>query len=522
MLTYQDLLQVDAEDPRAKMEFARAAISSHKASEEYKAAVAGWEYDHKRNTTITSYEKTLRTLSGQEVPDRWSPNHKAARGFFHYFTTQQCQYLLGNGVTWQDEATEEALGDDFDFVLQKAGKIALVQGEAFGFYNLDHVEVFELREFAPLYDEENGALRAGVRFWQVDPSRPLRATLYEEDGYADYIWGERDAGGNVDDGGRELAPKRAYVLKTRTTEADGTEIYDGLNYPSFPIVPLWGSPLHQSELVGIREQIDAYDLIKNGFLNDLDTAQMYWVIKGAGGMDDPDLAQFMERLKLTHFASLDAGQEAEPVTVEVPYSAREALLSRLERDLYKDYGALNVEDISGGAVTATQILAAYEPMNVKADQFEYCVIDFINGLLEVAGIDPAEERPTFTRSKLVNASEDVQTVLMAAEYLDGEYVTRKTLSILGDADQADEILERQDADELERGGVLDEEGGEEDFQLFPDEDEEEEGLEGGEGLEEEGGEGMAEGEAPDDGDDGGTAEIEEMIEELRKLLEELA
>lgn len=454
MLTYQDLTLIDPADEGKRMAFVRAVISDHKASEVYKYAVLGYEYDHKRNTTIMKYEKTLRTLTGKEIPDRWSPNHKTTRNFFNYFTTQENQYLLGNGAEWQDETTKDVLGEDFDIKLQKAGKFALTQGEAFGFFNLDHLDVFELREFAPLYDEENGSLRSGVRFWRIDDTKPLRAVLYEEDGYTSYIWNERDSEGKViNEEGRILEAKKPYVLKTRTSIADGTVIYDGQNYPTFPVVPLWGNPLHQSELVGIQEQIDAYDLIKNGFLNDLDTAQLYWVIKGAGGMDDPDLAQFMMRLKQTHFASLEPDEEVTPVAVNIPSDAREKLLDRLERDLYKDYGALNVNDISGGAVTATQILAAYEPLNSKADQFEYCVLDFINGILTVAGIDPENEWPTFTRSKLVNVSEEVQTVLQAAEALSDEYVTRKILNLLGDSDQADEIIKQRDADELERGEV---------------------------------------------------------------------
>lgn len=446
MFTYQDLMQIDPNDENKRMAFVRSVISDHKSSDNYKIAVMGDEYDHKRNSTITHYEKTLRTLSGREVPDKWSPNHKTTRNFFNYFTTQQNQYLLGNGVSWQEDSTAEKLGEDFDTQLQKAGKKALTQGESFGFFNLDHLEVFELKEFAPLYDEENGSLRAGVRFWQITENKPLRATLYEEDGYTSYIWNERDSEGKIIEGGRIYESKKKYILKVKTSEADGTIIYDGENYPSFPIVPLWGNPLHQSELVGIQEQIDAYDLIKNGFLNDLDTAQLYWIIRGAGGMDDPDLAQFMMRLKQTHFASLDNDQVAEPVTVDIPYNARETLLSRLERDIYKDYCALNVEEIKGGAVTATQILAAYEPLNTKADQYEYCVIDFLQGILKVAGIEG--EQPTFTRSKLINVDEEVQTVLQASEVLDEDYTTRKVLNLLGDGDQAEKILERKAADEL--------------------------------------------------------------------------
>lgn len=450
MLTYQDLLEI-GQDETDRMNFVRSVINDHKASPAYDMAVEGYEYDHKRNTTIINYEKTLHTLTGGEVPDIWSPNHKTVRNFFNYFTTQQNQYLLGNGVTWQDDSTAEKLGDDFDIKLQQAGKIALTQGESFGFFNLDHLEVFELREFAPLYDEENGSLRAGVRFWQISGFKPLRATLYEEDGYTSYIWNERDANGKLKGDGRVYEEKKKYIIKTKTSEIDGTIIYAGENYPTFPIVPLWGNPLHQSELVGIQEQIDAYDLIKNGFLNDLDTAQLYWVIKGAGGMDDPDLAQFMERIKRTHFASMESDQDVHPITVDIPYNARETLLSRLERDLFKDYGALNVDEIRGGAVTATQIMAAYEPLNVKADQYEYCIHDFLDGILKVAGIE--DEKPTFTRSKLVNVAEEVQTVLQAGNVFDEDYLTRKILTLLGDGDQADEILERKAADELAMSGM---------------------------------------------------------------------
>ena len=447
MRTYQDLIEINPNDERQRIAFVRSMIDEHKSTDLYKMAVTADEYDHKRNSTIMKYEKTLRTLTGREVRDRWSPNHKTTRNFFNRFTTQQNQYLLGNGITWENESTAERLGNDFDTQLQKAGKSALVQGESFGFFNLDHLEVFELKEFAPLYDEENGSLRAGIRFWQIDSGKPLRAVLYEEDGYTGYIWGERKPDGSRDEIGRIYTAKQPYITKTRTTEIDGTEIYDGENYPTFPIVPLWGNKNHQSELVGLQEQIDAYDLIKNGFLNDLDTAQIYWIIKGAGGMDDPDLAEFMYKLKATHFASMEDGQDAKPVEVNIPYNAREVLLDRIEKDLYKDYGALNVEEIKNGAVTATQILAAYEPLNEKADDYEYCIIEFIQGILKIVGI---EDNPTFTRSKLINVSEDVQTIIQASEVLDDDYVTRKILTLLGDGDQADEILERKAADELNR------------------------------------------------------------------------
>ena len=61
---------------------------------------------------------------------------------------------------------------------------------------------------------------------------------------------------------RKVCPVQDQRFKK--TQADGEEIMDGENYPSFPIVPLWGSELKQSTLVGMREGIDAYDLIRSG------------------------------------------------------------------------------------------------------------------------------------------------------------------------------------------------------------------------------------------------------------------
>ena len=440
MITFQDLLAV-GQDEKLRSEFVKSFIGTHKSSDEYEMALTAEAYDCKQNATIVQYQKLLYTISGEAVPDNYSANYKIVSSFFNRFVTQQVQYLLGNGISWNEASTEAKLGNDFDSRVQQLAHYALVDKVAFGFWNYDHLEVFRLKEFAPLWDEEDGALKAGVRFWQIDPIKPLRATLYEIDGYTNYIW---RSGQEV-----EIEPKRAYKLKVRTSIADGQEIYDGENYPSFPIVPLWANQQKQSELVGIREAIDAYDLIKSGFANDLDDAsQIYWTIQNAGGMDDIDLAQFVKRMKTVKAAVVDDdGARAESHTLDVPYASREALLERLRSDLYDDFMALDTKNIAGGATTATQIKAAYEPLNNKTDMFEYCVIEFISAILELAGID---DEPTFTRSMIVNTNEEMSIILQAAEYLSEDYITEKVLTILGDADKVDDLLKEKDEENIKR------------------------------------------------------------------------
>lgn len=449
MRTYQDLLAV-GENEKERKDFVFDLINEHKSSQDYKIARDAYEYYCHRNVTIREYQKLLYTVTGQAVPDNYSANYKMAGRHFHRFVVQEVQYLLGNGCSWGKDDTEDKLGTQkksFDAQLKKAAMAALWGKVAFGFYDNDHVEVFDYLEFVPLYDEMDGALKAGVRFWQIDAGKPMRATLYEMDGFTKYVY---DSDVVLDE------PKRGYVQKVAITEADGIEIYDEQNYPTFPIVPLWANDEHQSALVGLREQIDCFDLIKSSYADTVDEASyVYWTIQNAGGMTDIDLAKFIKRMKTVHAAVVqDDGAKAESHSQEVPYASREALLDRLERDLYKDAMALDTDRIASGAVTATQIKAAYEELNSKCDDFEYQVLEFVHGILDVAGVD---DEVTFTRSQLVNQTEMVQVVLQAASFLPEDYVTRKILDILGDGDQADDILIQMDTDAMERITLPDEE-----------------------------------------------------------------
>lgn len=456
MKTYQDFLKVQDNDKK-KMDFIYALISEHKSSDLYREAKIADDYYKKKNRTISEFRKLLYTMSGNTVPDNWSANWKLPSGHFRRFVIQEVQYLLANGATFSKQDTKKKLGDEFDTKLQRLATKALTGAVAFGFWNLDHLEAFGVDEFAPLYDEENGALMAGVRFWQIDSTKPLRATFYEIDGYTEYIW--KKGKGSV------LRERTPYILKIRSSQIDGDKIYDYENYPTFPFVPLWGNPEHQSELTGLREGIDCYDLIKSGFANDLDDAsQIFWTLKNAGGMDDTDLAKFIERLKTVKATALDDGVEAEAHTVEVPYASRDALLDRINRDLYRDAMAVDIDTLAGSNATATQIKASFTPLNLKCDNFEYCINEFVKGILELAGI---EDEVSFTRSTLVNVQDEIQAVIAAAQYLDDDYVTEKILNILGDGDKAEEILKRMSANELIRGGIQEPENPEE----IPEEEE---------------------------------------------------
>lgn len=438
MRTFQDLAAIRENESKLR-KFVFDTIDDHKESALYKTASIAEKYYAKKNVTIMAFQKMLYNMHGQQVPDMWSANYKLRTHFFRRFVIQQVSYILSNGVTFQNEDTKDKLGKRFDTQLQKAAKKACVDHVSFLFWNHDHIEVFCFADtptdpgFAPLYDADTGLLRAGVRYWHPG-DKVTRATLYEEDGYTEYL--------KEEDRVSIVAEKRAYKHTVISTKADGVSGELSENYSSFPIVPLYANDLHESELEGHRESIDCYDYIKSGLANDIDdTSGFYWVLKNSGGMDDVDIARFIERMHTVRGAALDDDTSAaEAHTLDVPTEARTRMLDILKQDLYHDFQIVNVEDLSASAKTATEIRAAYQPMDDKCGDFEYFLIDAIQSILALAGID---DEPSFSYNRIANQTEETNMVMSAYSVL-GDELTLMKLPFLTPEEKVDRLRDMGD------------------------------------------------------------------------------
>lgn len=448
MKTYQDLQE--AITKRTLGGFLRSAVKEHQGSKAYKDAVDGMAYYNKHNITIEKFQKFLFTLSGNKTPDIWSSDYRLKTLMFRRLVLQEVGYICANGVSMDGK---EKLGTDFDNKLQTAAKLALAQGVAFGYWNLDHLEVFSFADtpgnpgFVPLLDEKTSELMAGIRYWfrETGNKTLFRATLYELDGVSEWA-----AEGSDD--ATMITAKRAYILKELRNDLGVVDVCDE-NYTRLPIATLYGNDTHESELVGLRGAIDCYDFIKSGFANQIDdTSGVYWILKNTGAMEDKDLAQFVQRMKSVKATMVDGsdGTAAEAHTLDMPVEARKTMLDILRRDLYEDAQMLDVSALSAVEKTTTEILAAYQSQDNKCADFEYFLIDFIRQICAVAGIDDPE--PAFTWNKVVNQAEITNMVISAAEFLDDETTLRHLPWLL--PEEVPEILKRRDEADLKRMGAL--------------------------------------------------------------------
>lgn len=443
------------------------AISKHISSEAVKTALDADLYDRQQNSTIMRFIKLIYSAQGSILKDVTSSNNKLCSSFFRRLNTQRNTYLLGNGCQFEDSSIKEKLGKDFDTKLKEAGYYSLIHGVSFMFWNVDHLHVYKLTEFVPLWDEESGALRGGIRFWQIEKSKPLYAVLYEEDGFTKL----RKA--TIDDDGTGqfeiVEKKRAYRQKLGEAEIDSEpEIIGEENYSNLPIIALYGSRLKQSTLVGMKGNIDAYDLVRSGFANDLtDCSEIYWIVSNAGGMSREDLDHFRDRLKYTHIANVMDSDDVSvtPYTQEIPYNARKEFLEEIRNGIYEDFGGLDVHTISAGA-TNDHIEAGYQPLDEEADDYEFEIITAVQKLTKL--IFDEEYTPTFNRNRISNQKERTDMIIECANWLDDETILNKLPFLT--VDEVQTILERKQKDDYDAFNGLENESQLDDIEDIAEED----------------------------------------------------
>ena len=381
--------------------------------------------------------KRLSALQRTTSPDLNVIYHKLCSGFFPFFVKQLSQYLLGNGVTL-DEATKKRLGVKFDKALQKMGIQALVDGVNWGFWNkatkripYEHLLVFRATEFVPLFDENNADLRAGIRWTQIDPEKPIVYYLFTEKEVINYK-SENNNTGIVE------VDRQSYVKKVRK-DGEGEEIVDTDNYPTIPIFPLYANELKRSEFNGMKATIDAYDFINSDLADGITQVEgVYWIIKNFGGDDERELVQTLQKWKAI-VDDGDANSGAESHSIEIPYQAKQTALELLRKQLFADFMALDVESIQGGSLTNVAINVAKTNLDLKADLFEWQCADFVESTLALIGI---VEEPKFKRRTITNDTETINniSIMLSDGYIDNKWAVENN-PLIADVDQSD-LLDR--------------------------------------------------------------------------------
>ena len=461
--TYQDWLATSDTDRIAMLE---KIVRDYKASDDFKSGLTANEYFCTDNTEVRN--KMLMQPRAVEYKDKNGRTRKKPQpvkiagnrvrsGFFPRFVIQQNQFLLSNGVTLDSADLKKRLGLGFDKELERCGEKALLHGVCWGFWNYDHLEIIEavkdgLSGAVALLDEETSEPMVLVQFWQINNNRPLYLRVFSPDGVVKYRMGKEKL---------EEIPdtRRPYVVRTQS-DAYGPVTITGENYGGrLPVVPLWASEERRSELTpAIKSKIDLYDRIFSDFGDNLDRANdVYWVLNNFGGTLD-DVAEMLEQInRVKAVANMTDGtgtsSTAELKTVDVPYAARQTALDILQKQLYSDFMALDMDALTGGSLTNVAIETATANLNLKADRYEWQCFRFVQGILALIGVETEEIK--FKRQTIANRSEIVQDISVMRDYIDQE--TALKINPYIDQEEIKDILDRLAAESMTAAPTITEE-----------------------------------------------------------------
>lgn len=394
----------------------------------YTSATTAQEYYSSNNIEISNRLGYLERQMRSKINVKF---HRLRNSFFAKAVKRLVLYLMGNGATLDDEI-KLMIDRKFDNTMIYAAINACVDGVVWGFPDLDGLTFFRATEFVPLLDERTGDTMAGIRFWQIDPDKPMYIELYEIDGITEF---EADSSGsNI----KETLPKRAYKQTIRQ-DAFTKTVINGENYGVLPVFPLYANELGESELTtGLQALIDAYDFVSSDWVDNTTLIEgLYGIIKNYGGQDAATLLAEIQQLKVIVNDGDNAGAELKPI--EMPFQSRQSLLDFLEARMYDDF-LLPDKRRQGGEVTATEIRDAREDMDIKADLLEWQVATFVEQVLLLKGNDML--LPNYARRTTNN---DGETVTNIDTQLSGGWIDKEE-AIFNDPtiekDRKDALLQR--------------------------------------------------------------------------------
>lgn len=438
MLTYSDFLKC-GDDEQKIITFITQAINDFKNSKSYKIADKAMKYYRGENPEIAAVEKIIYDMKGIAHQDLVSPNNKIRNGYFPLIIDEAVSHLLANGISFSTPSKKEKLGADFDDVTKRIYCEALICGCSYGYFNGERTLRLPYLQTIQIIDDYSGALRLCIFFSQIALNKPLMVTLYEKDGFTEYVQ-ENDEAMKV------KTPKRPYSYTVLSNIAEGDYFqWTEEQLTDLPIIPMY-APKKQSMIVGSLEILVALDLMASQLVNNVSQSELiYWVLKNYGGMDDIADANFIVNLIKSHVIHVDQDGEAEPHQLQVPFEANNAAFARLKAQLFENMRGVNHEVMDAGNLTATAINSAYSRLRNFSGLAESDVFDYVRGVMRLANID-TDEVFTVEYNETINATEGINNTIASAPWLGEEATTKKLVMLNGLGDELEEIMKARAAE----------------------------------------------------------------------------
>jgi SPP1 family phage portal protein len=214
----------------------------------------------------------------------------------------------------------------------------------------------------------------------------------------------------------------------QTSEPSNTMTHD---FGRVPFIEFGNNSEHTSDLIKYKGLIDGYDLIYNGFINDLmDVQQVILVLTGYEGENLADFRQNLAKWKAIKLADdLDQGNKAgiDKLTIDIPTDARKIALELTKEKIFIDGQGVDPTKLELGNNSGVALKMLYGLLELKAAALE---AEFRPGLAQLVrfilgpGADKTKITQKWYRASIQNDVEQADVVAKLADVTSKENVAK--------------------------------------------------------------------------------------------------
>lgn len=347
--------------------------------------------------------KRVFFVDGEPEEDKVKANWKLPHSFHKILVDQKTAYIAGNPITitaaeseQYQEALDKFLGLKFDDVvndwLTGASNKAL---EWIHFYideegNCQYL-IIPAEQIIPIYESTyQNNLQFVVRYYTYELVTAANQTktlykleLWSPETVTYYIQLE-DETFTLDP---EYNPNPAAHWTTWNTLTP--EKREANSWGRVPFVPLFNNTQRITDLHTVKFLIDAYDLVKSDWMNDLDDfSEVIMVLKGYRGFTDEtkkgisELALFIRNLKQNKAIAVEEGGDATAIKSDIPVEAKERFLTLTRKEIFYFGEGVDVDkDQLGNSPSGVSLKFLYASLDLKANRlirkFKAAIQDFM-------------------------------------------------------------------------------------------------------------------------------------------------
>lgn len=245
------------------------------------------------------------------------------------------------------------------------------------------------------------------------------------------------------------------TLNSRTGE---TNIFKH-GFDEIPFVRFPNNFMHTNDLDKYKGLVDVYDLIYNGFVNDVvDVQQVIVVLTNYGGTD---LDEFMEELKRAQAIKVNDNGNGDrsgvsTLSIDIPVEAREKLLTLTQDAIFLHGQGVNPTKLELGNNSGVALKMLYGLLELKASalESEYRVAfnRLIHLILQAHGKEEEHLNiaQVWERSSIQNVDEKATMIAKLADYTSPETIAKN--NPLVEDSWEDELARMQQADPYDPPG----------------------------------------------------------------------